>query len=120
MTRIAVPTNGVNGLSEAVAEHFGRCQTYTFLNSKGEVIKVINNTSEHMEGIGLPPVLLKKEGADILLCKDLGPKALSYFHQFGISVCVDQAKTVKEIYQRWKSKKLKPAGPQDTCQHHSS
>jgi len=50
--KIAIPTDNKKGLKDTVAEHFGRCLTYTFLNGKGEVLKIIDNPREHMGGEG--------------------------------------------------------------------
>lgn len=118
MKIIVVPTNGNKGLDDFVAEHFGRCNTYTFLNENGEIIKIIENTSEHMGGFGLPPEIMKKHGANILLCKGLGPRALELCNQFRIDVYVYQADTVKEIFFFWKNKKIKKAGNEDVCEEH--
>ena len=101
-----------------MADHFGRCQTYTFLNEKGELLETIDNTSEHMGGIGLPPELMKKHGADILLCKELGPRALNLCEQLGIDVYVGQAETVREIFEMWKNNKIKKADEGDVCEQH--
>jgi predicted Fe-Mo cluster-binding NifX family protein len=116
--KLVIPTNNKKGLEDIVAEHFGRCLTYTFLNEKGEVVEIIDNISEHMGGIGLPPELMKKHGADILLCKDLGPRALDLCNQLGIDVYVNQVKTVKEIFEMWKNNKIKKAGTEDVCEEH--
>jgi len=114
--KIVIPTNSKRGLDDAVAEHFGRCNTYTFLNEKGEVIEIIDNTSEHMGGSGLPPELMKKHGANVLLCRGLGSRALNLCKQFGIDVYVCQAETVKEIFELWKNNKIKKADFEDVCQ----
>jgi len=116
--RIVIPTNSKKGLSDAVAEHFGRCNTYTFLNEKGEVIEIIDNTSEHGGGSGLPPELMREHGANVLLCRNLGPRALSLCKQLGIEVYVCQAETVKEIFELWKNNKIKKAGFEDVCEEH--
>jgi predicted Fe-Mo cluster-binding NifX family protein len=116
--KIVIPTDGQNGLNEKVADHFGRSLTYTFLNEKGEVIKIIKNTSEHMGGQGLPPELMKQHGADILLCRDLGPKAISLCAELDIDIYTCQAETVKDIFEMWQSNKLKKAGAEDACEHH--
>jgi len=116
--KIVIPTNDKKGLEDRVAEHFGRCLTYTFLNEKGEVVEIIDNASEHMGGVGLPPELMKKYGADILLCGDLGPRALSLCEKLGIDVYVSQAETVKEIFEMWKNNKIKKAGAEDVCEQH--
>ena len=116
--KLAIPTNNKKGLEDTVAEHFGRCLTYTFLNEKGEVLEIIDNPSEHMGGIGLPPELMKKHGADILLCKDLGPRALALCSELGIDVYVHQAETVKEMFEMWENDKIKKAGAEDVCEQH--
>ncbi len=116
--KIVIPTDSRRGLDDTVAEHFGRCNTYTFLDEKGRVIEIIDNTSEHMGGSGLPPELMKKHGADVLLCKGLGPRALNLCKQLGIEVYVCQAETVKEIFELWKSKKIKKADFEDVCKEH--
>jgi len=116
--KIVVPTNSKKGLNDKVAEHFGRCQTYTFIDEKGAVIEIIDNTTEHMGGKGLPPELMKKHGADILLCKELGPRALNLCEQLGIDVYVGQAETVREIFEMWKNNKIKRADVGDVCEQH--
>jgi len=118
--KIVVPTGDKGGLKSTVAEHFGRCETYTFLDENGEVIEVIDNTSEHMGGVGLPPELMKKHGADVLLCKGLGPRALNLCEKLGIDVYVCQAETVKEIFELWKDKKIKKASFDDICEEHQA
>jgi len=115
--KIVIPTNNKKGLDDVIAEHFGRCQTYTFLNEKGEILEIIDNTSEHNGGQGLPPELMKKHGANILLCKGLGSRALNLCQEFGIDVFVYQVETVKDIFELWKSNKLKSASTEDSCQH---
>lgn len=116
--KIIVPTDSKKGIKDTVAQHFGRCQTYTLLDEKGNLLKIIDNTSEHMGGVGLPPELMKKQGADVLLCKELGPRALNLCQELGIKVYVCQAKTVGEIFGLWQDKKIKKAGQVDICKEH--
>ena len=115
---IVIPTDSNKGMDDTVAGHFGRCNTYTFLNEKGEIIEVIDNTSEHGGGTGLPPELMKKHGADILLCRDLGPRAITLCKKLDIDVYVSDEKTVKELFDMWKDSKLKKAGIDDCCEAH--
>jgi len=116
--KIVIPANNKGGLDDKIAEHFGRCLTYTFLNEKGKIIKIIDNTSEHMGGTGLPPELMKKHGADILLCKGLGQRAINLCQELDIDVYVYQADTVEDIFKLWQNKKLKKAGVEDACEEH--
>lgn len=116
--KLVIPTNNKKGLDDKVADHFGRCQTYTFINEKGEVVEIIDNTSEHMGGVGLPPELMKKHGADILLCKDLGLRALNLCRELGIEIYCGGAETVREIFEMWKNNKIKKASAEDVCEQH--
>ena len=116
--KIVIPTNNKKGLNDKVADHFGRCLTYTFLNEKGEVVEIIDNTSEHMGGKGLPPELMKRHRANILLCKNLGPRALILCGELGIDVYISQSETVKDIFEIWKNGKIKKAGTEDVCEQH--
>ena len=118
--KIVIPTDGEKGIKEKVANHFGRCQTYTFLDEKGKVIETIENISEHMGGIGLPPELMKKHNADVLLCHDLGPRALNLCREFGIEVYTSTAETVEEIFAMWKNNQLKKATSDDVCEEHKN
>lgn len=113
--KIVIPTDGRKGLEDTVAAHFGRCKTYTFLDESGKVIEIIDNVSEHGGGTGLPPELMKKHGANVLLCKDLGIRALRLCKELGIDVYVSDAKTVKEVFGLWTSNKLTKATTEDVC-----
>ncbi|MBL7160901.1 MAG: NifB/NifX family molybdenum-iron cluster-binding protein [Candidatus Aenigmarchaeota archaeon] len=105
-------------MSSMVAEHFGRCETYTFLDEAGEVTGILENGSEHMGGVGLPPEFLKKNGAEVLLCGGVGPRAITLCNELGIAVYVSDARTVQEIFELWKAGKIKRAGADDACEEH--
>ena len=118
--KIFIPTNGKMGLDEKVAEHFGRCEFYTVLDEEGKLSEIIDNISRHRGGASLPPELLKKHGADVLLCRGLGMKAIDLFEKLGIDVYVCPAETVAEIYEFWKNKNIKKAGSEDACKENKS
>jgi predicted Fe-Mo cluster-binding NifX family protein len=116
--KIVIPTEDKNGLEGKVSEHFGRCHTYTFVDENGTVLEIIPNTSEHMGGVGVPPEIMKQHGADILLCRGLGPRALSLCKQLGIDVYVCQKQTVGEMLSLWKNNTIKKADSNDVCAEH--
>ena len=117
--KIVIPTNSRAGLDDTVAEHFGRPLTYTFINEAGEVIEIIDNTSRHQGGAGLPPEIMKKHGADVLLCQDIGPRAINLCEELGIDVYIGSGLTVvKEIFTAWQNHELKKAGVEDACEDH--
>jgi len=116
--KIAIPTDDKKGLDGKVAEHFGRCLAYTFLDEDGNVIEIIDNTSEHMGGTGLPPEFIKKHGANVMLCGGLGFKALELCSQFEIDVYICSSETVREIFEMWKNNKIKKANISNVCDGH--
>ncbi|OYT56873.1 MAG: dinitrogenase iron-molybdenum cofactor biosynthesis protein [Candidatus Aenigmatarchaeota archaeon] len=118
--RIAIPINEDKGLNSDVAYHFGRCQSYLVLDENGKVVETLDNESAHMGGTGLPPEFLKKHDIDILLCQGIGPNAVELCQRLGIAVYTSQAKTVKEIFDLWKSGKLEKATREDSCNEHKA
>jgi len=54
MTKICVPTAGRGGREDAVGEHFGRVPSYTIFDTETQQVNVVDNTSEHAGGSGLP------------------------------------------------------------------
>jgi predicted Fe-Mo cluster-binding NifX family protein len=63
----------------------------------------------------LAPELIKRHGADALLCQGIGRKAIDLCGQLGIKVYVGQADTVEKIYKLWHSRKLNQASAADAC-----
>jgi predicted Fe-Mo cluster-binding NifX family protein len=118
MSQICVPTAGPGGLDDSVGEHFGRVPTYTIYDSETEQIKVIDNTSEHGGGSGLPADILSQLGIDVLLCSGLGRRALGILDQNGIKVFVGFSGTAREAIESWKEKNLSRASDEDACQQH--
>jgi len=117
---IAIPTLGEKGSKESVAEHFGRCPTYTLLDDDGNILKIIPNTSSHMGGTALPPKLLSENGVNILLCHGIGPKAIELCKEYDIDTYVDHSPTVQELFDKWKSKILSIASLKNACKEHHS
>ena len=113
--KIAVPSEGRKGLEEKVAEHFGKCNTFIFLNEKGEVVEIIENVGRHKGGFELPPEIIKKHNANIVLCKNIGLKAFNLCKKLGIEVFVGNGETVKEMFELWKENKVKRAKVEDLC-----
>jgi len=115
---IAIPTEGDQGIEEKVSEHFGRCNTYTLIDDKGNLLQVIPNTSSHKGGKDLPPEFLQTHHINVLLCKGLGPRALASCKRLQIAVYVCSANTVKEMIEKWKNQTLSLATIDDTCKDH--
>jgi predicted Fe-Mo cluster-binding NifX family protein len=117
--KICIPTIGKNGLDDFVGEHFGRVPTYTIVDLDTDEVKVIQNTSEHMGGVGYPPELMIREGVNILVCRGLGRRAISMFDETGIEVYIGASGTVRDAVSAFKKGLLQKAGIGDACGRHA-
>jgi predicted Fe-Mo cluster-binding NifX family protein len=119
--KVAIPTEGKRGMEEQVSHHFGRAPTYTLVDTEAGAVEIIDNTSEHMGGTGLPPELLHAKGAEAILCANLGHNAIEMFNQRGITAYVGAHGTVKDILAAWKEGHLRRATEETSCKdgrHH--
>ena len=114
---IALPTNG-RDLNAEIFFHFGRCSNYLLYDTDKKSFKVIKNTSDHMGGQGLPPEIIQKAGADIMIVADLGQRALQLFSQFGIEVYCQAQGKIKDVLKQFQEGKLIKANPEIICRHH--
>jgi predicted Fe-Mo cluster-binding NifX family protein len=117
--KICIPTMGNNGLEDFVGEHFGRVPTYTIVDLDTDKVKVVQNTSEHMGGVGYPPEIMAREGVNVLVCRGLGRRAISMFDETGIEVYIGASGTVKDAVSAFKQGRLQKAGIGDACGQHA-
>ncbi len=123
MVKVGIPTLGERGLEEVISEHFGRAPTFTIVDLATQEVKVLTNTGEHFGGLKLAPQLLADEGVEVVLCANLGPRAISMFEQFGIEVYVglgtdSVGSTVKDALRAFQAGRLHEASDRDACLRH--
>jgi len=116
--KICIPTIGKAGLEDIVGEHFGRVPTYTIIDLDTNGIKVVPNSSYHMDGKGDPPEIMAREKVNIMICQGLGRRAINMFEGFGISVYIGASGTVKDAIYKFKQGKLQKASEADSCGKH--
>jgi len=116
--RVAFPTYGDKSLEDEICSHFGRAPTFTIIDLENGNIRVIPNTSEHMGGVGVAPELLAKERVDILVCSNLGPRAVQMFQSFGIKVYIGAFGRVRDALEAWKKGFLQEASEFVACPEH--
>ncbi len=112
--KLCIPSEG-RELESMVGEHFGRTPYYIIFDTDTRKAKVIPNTSRHMGGGCYPPELIKREGVSVLLCKNLGRRALSMFEEFGIEVFIGAQGTVRQTIELFEKGKLKKAEENLVC-----
>ncbi len=116
--RVCIPTEGNGGLDDYVCQHFGRAASFTVYDTKSGAIEVIPNTSEHFGGMGKPPEIIAKVGADAVICGNLGPKAIMMLQQFGIKVYSGASGTVRDAIKLFREGRLEEASMDSACKDH--
>ncbi|MHA1667799.1 MAG: NifB/NifX family molybdenum-iron cluster-binding protein [Candidatus Heimdallarchaeaceae archaeon] len=114
--KYSIPIVGNKGLDERVSEHFGRAPYYAIWNEETDEIEILDNSSEHFGGRGLPAELLAQY-SDGILCGGIGSRAISLCEQLGLKVYVGAYGTVREVIAKFKEGKLKEATSKDGCNH---
>jgi predicted Fe-Mo cluster-binding NifX family protein len=93
--------------------------TYTIYDTETQSVEVVDNTSEHAGGAGLPADILSNLGIDVLLCRGAGRRALGILSGNGIEVCVGLSGTAGEAIEAWRQGELTGASDADACQQHA-
>ncbi|MEN8223170.1 MAG: NifB/NifX family molybdenum-iron cluster-binding protein [Acidobacteriota bacterium] len=90
--KIAIATEG--GI---VAQHFGRCSSYTIVEAEdGSILQkeVIANPGH---APGFLPKFLSEMGVDFILSGGMGQKAISLFHNNGVEPIVGVSGNIEDI-----------------------
>lgn len=119
--KIAFPTDGDQGLGDALSLHFGRAQTYTIVtwDNDGETISAIDIIQNHAHeegGCMASVMLLKNSGTDTVILGGIGMRPLMGFRQVGVTPYRGFKGTVKENLDAYLESKLEEM-TEASCQH---
>ena len=89
--RIAVATNGSNGLKDEVSKVFGRAKTFTIVDTDGENITSTRTLENSAAGYhhGAGPIAVKMlvdEGVKVVIANELGLGASELLKQHNITI----------------------------------
>nr|WP_319374095.1 NifB/NifX family molybdenum-iron cluster-binding protein [uncultured Methanobacterium sp.] len=118
MDLICVPSIGNEGLKGEVSQHLGKTPYFVLIkweNDQIEKFQVLESGSKHLGGRLTPGEFIAGSGANILLCGNLGQKAVQMIEKAGIDVYVGASGTVIEALQSWAEGKLKLATLDTAC-----
>ena len=108
--KVAISTNG-----EMVAEHFGRCESYTMVEIEDSEVKsrqVIPNPGHEP---GFLPGYLGEQGVGCIIAGGMGSRAQMLFDQHQIQTITGVAGTVDDILGALIRGELK--GGENICEH---
>lgn len=121
---IAVSSSGPGGLDAMVDPRFGRCPTYTMVKVAGGKVThssvIPNSAAQAFGGAGIQAAqLVAREGAQVVICGNIGPNAATALEQLGVRVISRVSGiTVRDAVQRFVSGGLKST-PGPTVPAHS-
>ena len=107
-----------NPLESKIARHFGPANFYLITDENGNFIKKIQNVSTHHGGDKLPPDFLSDYDVNIIICNDLGIKAIKRFDNLNIEVFITHENTVLKSFKTWQEDKLAKANSKNGCHGH--
>ena len=119
MKRIALASEDRSGLEGAVSGHFRRCPFYTLVDVEGNHIlssEVVTNPHFPDHQPGVIPQFIQSQKANVMIAGGMGPKAIDFFHQFGIDVVTGvqgRIRDVVEAYLRGEISGIIPCEHQD-------
>lgn len=118
MKKIALASDNDSGLEGWVSAHFGRCPFYTFVNVDGDRIvgsEVVKNPYYPNHQAGVIPQFIHSQKANVMIAGGMGPRAIDFFHQFGIDVATGVEGKVKDVVEAYLRGEVQGV---IACEHH--
>ena len=116
--RIAVAVNDDRGLESDVAQHFGRCPYYVFVDVVDDQIQEVNVLANPYYENHTPravPVLIHEQDADVMIAGGMGRRAIALFDQYQIKSYTGAVGTVRRVLEQFHGGTLVEAEP---CKDH--
>ena len=118
--KIAISTNGQNGLESAIDSRFGRAAAFLVFDSEEKTWTVHQNTQnlQAAQGAGIQSAqLVHALGAEALITGHCGPKAFSVLQAADIPVYLKETGTVQEALAEFEAGQLQAESQSDVEGH---
>ncbi len=112
--RIAISADTNQGLDSQVAQHFGRCPYFAFVDLEEREVKevqLVENPFFTAHQPGQVPRFIQARNADVMLSGGMGGRAIQLFQQFGIQTATGASGTIREALERFVGGELRDAAP---------
>ena len=121
ITTIGIPSINEGGLLSEISMHFGRTPYFTIIKYENDEIKEINTIEligKHIGGSKTPAEIILNSGVDVLICGNLGSKAVSMLQDSGMEVYSGASGKVQDAFKAWKTGMLQLAD-ENSCNEKS-
>jgi len=97
--KIVIPVLENKGMNSIISEHFGHAPYFAFIEIEdGEIESVeIEQNPYEEHGPGVVPRYIKSKGAEIIIVRGIGGRALGFFKELGIKVVRGAQGRIKDI-----------------------
>jgi predicted Fe-Mo cluster-binding NifX family protein len=112
--RIAISAETNEGLDSKVAQHFGRCPYFAFVDVEGQEVKsveVIQNPFLGGHQVGQVPAFIHERKANVMLSGGMGGRAIQFFKQYSIDTATGARGTVRDTLANYFAGNLRGAAP---------
>ena len=117
MKKIALASEGNQGLDSQISQHFGRCPYYLMVDVEGgKIIKTdsVSNPYYQDHVPGIVPKFIHEQGANVMIAGGIGPMAIDLFASFGIEVVSGVSGGAGDVLQAYLRGEISGVEP---CQH---
>jgi predicted Fe-Mo cluster-binding NifX family protein len=115
---ICIPSMDDKGLFSEISVHFGKSPYFTILDvedNKIKEIKVIKSEGKHAGGKKTPAEIIIQLKPDVLLCANLGSKAIQMLNKEGVKIFAGASGNVENTFEEWKNNNLQLADEKTSC-----
>ncbi len=116
--RISVSANDNRGLESEIAQHFGRCPYYIFIDITGdqiEAVEVLPNPYYKNHTPQAVPAFIHEQGTDVMIAGGMGRRAIALFEQYQIQPYTGAVGTVRRALEQFHGGTLMEA---EACKDH--
>ena len=115
MTLLAVPLKDDTGLGSAINNHFSRSPFFLIYDTKSGTASVMQNDAAHSTGHAGPLSQLFDRGVRAIACPGIGPGAIDYAAELGISVCFGRGETAQDLVDKYAAGTLETMADGSPC-----
>ncbi|MHA1652063.1 MAG: NifB/NifX family molybdenum-iron cluster-binding protein [Candidatus Helarchaeota archaeon] len=108
--KVGIATDG-----NMVAQHFGRCQSYTIVEFDGNKVKNREVVQSPGHQPGFLPGWLAQFGVEYIVCGGMGPRAQQLFQEHGITPIMGVSGTIEDTIAKICAGTLE--GGENICDH---
>ena len=99
--RYSISTHG-----NSVAEHFGRCPSYTLIDVDDGKIVERREVPNPGHSTGSIPTYMKELNVDVMVSGGMGRRAIAYFQEFGIKTVLGITGPLDQVISRIENNSL--------------